>query len=107
MYTLSEDKSKQPQTSITVKGLPVTVVIDSGASTNVIDEVTYDKLKSSVSLTKPKSKLYGYRSDKPLPVLSKFKASAKSSQGEIDTEFYVTKGNSGCLLGYCCATGIS
>ena len=59
VYTLSEDKSKQPQTSITVK------------------------------------------------VLGKFKASAKSSQGEIDTEFYVTKGNNGCLLGYQSAAGIS
>ena len=88
--------------NMTVGGVVVAMLIDSGASTNVIDKNMWLKLKlekiKSVS-KKSDKKLYAYGSDKPLKVLGTFSASVKAGQNEVEAEFAVIDGKVAALLG--------
>ena len=43
----------------------VDVIVDSGASVNIVDDVTYDKLKPSCELKKAKANIFAYGSSEP------------------------------------------
>ena len=61
--------------NVTVGGVVVAMLIDSGASTNVIDKNLWLKLKpEKIKCVSKKSdkKLYAYGSDQPLKVLGTF-----------------------------------
>ena len=83
-------------------GVVVAMLIDSGASTNVIDKNLWLKLKQEkIKCVSKKSdeKLYTYGSDQPLNVLGTFSASVKASQNEVEAEFAVIDGKGAALLG--------
>ena len=81
---------------------PVNMIIDSGASTNVINHSLWDKLKSEkVKCTSKKcnKKLYAYGNSKPLEVLGSFRAATSTNNKEVNAEFIVIKGTGEPLLG--------
>ena len=88
--------------NVTVGGVVVAMLIDSGASTNVIDKNLWLKLKQEkVKCVSKKSdkKLYAYGSDQPLKVLGTFSASVKAGKNEVEAEFAVIDGKGAALLG--------
>ena len=77
--------------------------IDTGASVNVIDSCTYDRMKeqtsSSFRLAPTRSRLFPYGAAAPLPVLGEFIATISCSNTQWTTaRFVVVRGKSGCLL---------
>ena len=69
-YTLAvQSDGKVPKIKVKVDTKPIEFVIDSGASVNIIDELTYRKL--GVPLSESKIKLYAYGAKKPLCVIGK------------------------------------
>ena len=87
---------------VTVGGVVVAMLIDSGASTNVIDKNLWSKLKQDkVKCVSKKSdkKLYAYGSKQPLKVLGTFSALARVGEKEADAEFVVIDGEGAALLG--------
>ncbi|XP_022777877.1 uncharacterized protein LOC111319348, partial [Stylophora pistillata] len=86
----------------TVGGVVVAMLIDSVASTNVIDKNLWLKLKQDkIKCVSRKSdkKLYAYGSKQPLNVLGTFSAQARVEGKEAEAEFVVINGEGAALLG--------
>ena len=78
------------------------MVVDSGASTNVIDKHLWSKLKrEKIGCVSKKSnkKLYPYGSKQPLEVLETLSALTKVGETEVKAEFVVIDGEGEALLG--------
>ena len=86
--------------------LPINVIVDSGASVNIIDAKLWESLKKQKITCKSEittKKLYAYGTDKPLDLLGKF-STVIAVQGdcksrEVYADFYVLKGAGPALLG--------
>ena len=79
------------------------MLIDSGATCNIINEAVWKSLKSQGIRCKSElttKKLYSYATNKPLEILGKFQAETQVANDKVKAEFYVIKGNSSrSLLG--------
>ena len=76
VYTLSlstKTQKDQPRFKIKVQDAPITVMADSGASINILDEKEYHKLPNRPNLEPSRVKIYGYQSKDPLHVLGKIR----------------------------------
>jgi hypothetical protein len=83
------------------------VIVDLGASVNIVDEVTYFKLlKPNCELKQAKANIFAYGSSKPLPLRVKFTVLVLYKTKMVDTTFCVIKGDSGPLLSCQTATDL-
>jgi hypothetical protein len=114
---LNDPKNSEQQTSvtITVHGTEIPVIIDSGASVNVLDKNTFHRIyngpQHSIKLSDSRVKLFSYGAVTPLPVLEKFDAmvtipavSGKTASSANAQFIMVNRIDSGCLLGKSTAT---
>ena len=97
------DKEGQVRIDVAVGGIPLRMLIDSGAVTNIVDRDTWETLKSSRIMChsyKCDRKLYAYGSSNPIPVLGCFTAKVKLTHSdEREGEFIVIDGRGQPLLG--------
>lgn len=96
---------KLPTVKVKVANVCCGFIIDSGASVNVMDKNSFDKVlrKSDkvIELSKSNTKLYPYGSKVPLNIKGKFSADISNRTGNrINASFYVCEGTTGCLLSY-------
>ena len=58
------------------------MLLDAGASTNILDKATFDKLSAikPIALTKSPVKIFAYGSQSPLPVVGKFDNNNNNNQ---------------------------
>ena len=78
------------------------VLIESGASVNLLDKHTYDNLIPSPTLKKTSVKIYPCGSEKHLNILGMFHAKLSGSGEDrtpVTAKLYVTEGSSGSLIG--------
>ena len=77
-------------------------MIDSGASVNLPDETTFQRINShgSKCLQPAHTKIYSYGSKTPLPLLGTLTATVKSSNASTSAQLIVVKGENGNLLSY-------
>ena len=95
--TTSRDK---PLFRIKVHDTPITIMADSGASINVLDENDYCKIPSKPKLQSSSVKIYAYLSSQPLPVLGKFNTTLESETKKLSDKVYVVKGSGGSSLSW-------
>ncbi len=94
-----QDQSEHKQSKIKIMDTIVEVIVDSGATANIIDAISYEKLKPSCKLQPSTAKIYPYGSSTALPLRGEFKATVHSKMRTIDeVTFYVIQGNHGSLL---------
>ena len=106
VYTM-QDQEVQKYSPIQILGTTVDVIVDSGASVNIVDDVSYEKLKHKCELRPSNAKVYPYGSTTPLPLRGKFIAAVHSKMKTVDkATFYVTQGNHGSLLSRKTATAL-
>ena len=87
---------------VQISGQSVKVLIDSGASVNLLDKHTYDNLIPRLALKKTSVTIHPYGSEKHLKVLGMFHAKFSGSGEDrtpVTAKLYVTQGSSGSLLG--------
>ena len=82
----------------------LTILVDSGATTNIVSEETWKRLKAKHinchSSTNPSCKeLYAYATDKPLPVKGTFSCEVQAGDKKTQAEFMVIRGKGISLLG--------
>ena len=85
------------------------MIIDSGASTNIIDKQTWEWLKrNKVKCKSARSdkKLFAYASQTPLDVIGTFSCEVSAGRNTTNAEFFVTNGKGDPLLGRDTATGL-
>lgn len=75
------------------------MLLDTGATTNVIDMKTYSNLISKPKLEKYSGRAFGYGSKVPISVVGKFKAQITSNNLTITREFLVVDSAKTCILG--------
>lgn len=97
-----EDDSNTERVTFNVGGVDLPMLIDSGASCNIVDEDTWEMLKekkikcfSSKAVNKP---LYTYSSKVSLPVKGVFKCQIGIGKRNTETEFTVIQGRGEPLL---------
>ena len=78
--------------SVTIGGVPVSVLVDSGASTNIVDLEMWEKLKQQkIQCTSKKcdKQLFAYGSKEPLKTQGSFSATVKVGNSQEEAEFIV------------------
>ena len=80
----------------------VEMMIDSGASVNLLDETTFQRINSSrnENLKPTHTKIYSYGCETPLPLLGTFTATVRFKNASTSTPLLVVKGRNGNLLSY-------
>lgn len=79
---------------VKVGGVLIPVVIDSGASVNVIDREMWERFKSKKIKCQSKiahKKVYSYGNTKPLTVAGTFVTDAKAGERAVEAEFIVAE----------------
>ena len=91
-------------TTVKIGNFQTNVLVDSGASINIIDNDTFNKMnrKKKIKLEKATSKIRTYGSTSKLPIKGKFLAEIESNKKITSAYVYVVEGSSGSLLS--CAT---
>ncbi len=90
---------KRPTSRVKMLNSHVTVLVDSGASCNVMDKHTVDNLHTNPQLMRATTKLYPYGVKQPLKLYGKFDTLVESSNCYTNAMFYVADGDS-TLLSY-------
>lgn len=93
----------RPKISVNIANYKLSVMIDSGASINIIDSKDYTQLtkhNKKIKLKSTSTKIYAYGAAQPLPLLGKFDALTDSMTNTTVATFYVASGNYGSLLGH-------
>ena len=102
-YVFTVKSMSQPEkVEVFVVRCVLKMVVDSGASTNVVDKGLWRELKQqkiACISKKCDKRLYAYGSKEPLKVLGTFSASMKVAENEVQAEFVVTDGEGEALLG--------
>ena len=100
-YTYALDKERTPSTHETFLRLNdsnVKFLIDTGSTVDVIDNPTYQSLKTKVKLEPTKTKLFVYGSSTPLQLHGCFQASIELNSRFTVSTFYVVDRTGGNLL---------
>ncbi|GFO23872.1 RNA-directed DNA polymerase-like protein [Plakobranchus ocellatus] len=74
---------------------PVSCIVDTGASVNILTKETFTKLKKKPVLRPSSTAIFGYSSDQRLTVLGCFTTTVKHRQKNTTSKFFVVDGNSG------------
>ena len=93
----------RPKTTMKVGNYQLRVIIDSGASVNVIDKKDFDRLvqqNKEIMLRRTNTKIFAYGAEQPLPLVGAFDATVESVTCSTVAIFYVVSGNYGSLLGH-------
>ena len=107
-FSLSTNALKdQPFFKIKVHGTPVTIMADSGASINILDEKEYRRLPNRPNLEPSSVKIYGYQSKVPLRALGKFTTALESETKKLSDKLYVVEGSGGSLLSWKTSQGLN
>ena len=97
MYAVDKNIKNSPHVRVKVLNHSFDMMVDTGASINVIDRGTYSKLQ--VNLQETNTKAFPYSSDTPVKFLGKFQALIETKRKfDVATSFVVDKENSGNLL---------
>ena len=101
-YVPTVGEKKQPMCRLEIDGEPVELMLDSGASVNLIDEVTYQIIYKgkAKTLEQTKRRIFSYRSPTPLPLLGTIHAKITAKSNSTSANLHVVKGSPGNLLAY-------
>ena len=100
VYLVSQTKEQNlPRRTVQLNGHSVDMLIDSGSTVNLLDEVTFKRIGSDMKLTKTPTTLHGYCSSS-LPVLGRITTDVIAGNHVVYAPVYVVKGSNGCWLGY-------
>lgn len=109
VYAFAVGDKKQEKIEVTVGGCKLNTIIDSGASTNIVDRQTWEWLKRNkvkCKSTRSDRKLYMYASQTPLDVTGTFFCEVSAGNNTVNAEFCVINGKGNSLLGKDTATSL-
>ena len=97
-YALGKERTSTHKIFLRLNDSNVKFLIDTGATVDVIDNPTYQSLKTKVKLEPTKTKIFVYGSSTPLKLHGCFQASIESNSRFTVSTFYVVDGTGGNLL---------
>ena len=109
VYAFTVGGSNEEKIEVTVGGCKLNMIIDSGASTNIIDKETWEWLKKNkvkCESARSSRKLYAYASQTPLDVIGTFSCEVSAGSNTASAKFCVINGEGDPLLGKDTATSL-
>ena len=108
LYTVNSEQQKTPKTCIKINNVYVNMVVDTGASIDIIDEPTFAALQKSarIKLQQSKTRIFAYGAANGLSVIGKFDATLESKAHLAVSTLHVVQGSHGCLLSYKTASAL-
>ena len=108
-YAFTVGDATTGRVTVSIGGIPLTMLIDTGATVNVIDKNTWTQLKQSKikcisSKAGPTKPLFVYGCSEPLKTIGTFKAEVNVGNQACEAEFVVINGIGVPLLGKKTAT---
>ena len=103
MYTLDQDATTNSKThlvNIKVNGVPIKMIVDTGASTDILDEDSFTKINQcqTIKLQPPMKRTFAYGFQSQLTVFRKFDAATEFKNNCTTSTIHVLQGNHGSLL---------
>lgn len=74
-----------------VNGHDINFLIDTGATVDIIDACTYDKIQKDVTLKKTAMKIFAYGAEAPLPLKGRFQATVESKKRYTVSQLFVVE----------------
>ena len=91
---------KSPQFKVKINGTPLTVMADTGASVNLLDEVSFAKLRLiQPEIGKANVKIFPYGSDKQLTLVGKCQCEVETDT-KFSVETFIVEAKAGCLVSW-------
>ena len=108
-FHLKDSSNRGPTVKANIGGVDMQILVDSGATKNIVDVTTWEWLKQNHIICESKAaqrhkKLYSYASTTPLQVKGTFSTTVKIGVRETTAEFLVIKGKGTPFLGHETAT---
>ena len=99
-------KRRVPETHVEIKGVTVKMMIDTGASTDIIDEEAFQTICQSqaTQLEEDTCRIFAYGSQSRLTTLGKFNADIVANGKRATTTIHVLQGTHGSLLSFATAS---
>ncbi|KAK9754386.1 Reverse transcriptase (RNA-dependent DNA polymerase) [Popillia japonica] len=94
IHMYSVESTKTPRIEVIIDKTPVTCIIDSGSSVNVVSADTFYKLNDKLRLSKDNTKIYAYNSKQQLPLLGFFESKVSYGKTKTTAKIFVVKGHS-------------
>lgn len=100
--TTTTSPKQQPIAKIAIAAVPVRILVDSGASVNMLDPSAYEAIlqRKQIPLAPTKTRIHAFGAPKPLRLRGKFQAALESANKVTLATFYVTDQPTGSLLSY-------
>lgn len=102
LYALGNPvNAKTPAITVSVNGAPIRMMIDTGASADILDEKSFREIQKhqDITLQTPKKRMFAYGSSSQLTVLGQFTANISIESKTTTSTVYVLQGDHGSLLG--------
>ena len=103
VFSNTSNDSTIPTRQVFIEGEQVEVIIDTGASVNVLESSTYFAIPNRPSLQPTHTRVFPYGERSPLPVLGMAKFELAYNNERLQVTFHVVEGKGGNLLGYTAA----
>ena len=94
-FCVSTVSKKLPQVDIEINEIKVRMVIDTGATCNILCESDYNKLKVRPKLEKCRSKVSRYGNDSAIPIIGECQLEMKFKKKIMCRRFVIAAGNAG------------
>ncbi|CAG2236573.1 unnamed protein product [Mytilus edulis] len=102
-FTVHGNQGKVSKFTVNVGGIDVPVVIDSGATVNIIDRTLWEHLKKNKIKCESKTSsknLYAYGSNKPYTIAGSFNTNVCVNDRCVSADFFVIEEDGQALLGH-------
>ena len=104
IFTLGHEPGKLqvPETNVEINGVRMKIMIDSGASTDILDEAAFQTISQAqpIVLAEDACRIFAYGSQSRLNTLGKFDANIRANGKHITTTVHVLQGTHGSLLSF-------
>ena len=110
LYTLNNNSTdtKTLEVCVKVNGISIKMIVDTGASTDILDENTFSKIKQlkNIKLQTPTKRIFAYGSNSQLTALGTFATKIEFKNNRCTSSIHVLQGNHGSLLSYKTASNL-
>ena len=109
LYTPGDTtKTTVPKVDVKLNGISISMIIYTGASTDIIDEKDFAKVNQTSNLElQPSTRcIFAYGADSQLTVIGHFVTSVEADMKSVQTMIHVIQGNNGSLLSYSTACNL-
>ena len=103
LYTLGQaNTSKNPKVRVRMNDTEVDMFVDTGASTDILDEKTFNKMNDAgnLKLHPPTKLIFAYGADSQLTVVGQITTNIVFEDRSVQSTLHVLQGDHGSLLSY-------